>query len=78
MNEFVVFITYDISDLLIRLNTNHKVFTVNEELPDEYVINIFTTLKALESVKETFYWMCSRLSTTWRCDLSTITNMDAR
>ena len=39
------------SDHLPRLNTNHKVFKINEELPDQYVINVFTTLKALESVK---------------------------
>ena len=30
---------------------NHTVFTVNEELSDQYVINVFTTLKALDSVK---------------------------
>ena len=41
MNEFFV----SVSDHLPRLNTNHKVFTVNEELPDQYVISVFTTLK---------------------------------
>ena len=36
---------------LPRLNKSHKVFDVNEELPDQYVISVCTTLKALESVK---------------------------
>ena len=39
------------SDHLPRLNKSHKVFTVNEELSDQYVISICTTFKALESVK---------------------------
>ena len=39
------------SDHLPRLNKIHKVFTVNEELPDQYVISVCTTFKALESVK---------------------------
>ena len=34
-----------------RLNKSHKVFDVNEELPDQYVISVCTTFKALESVK---------------------------
>ena len=36
---------------LPRLNKSHKVFDVNEELPDKYVISVCTTFKALESVK---------------------------
>ena len=47
LNKFFV----SLSDYMYRLNTNHKVFTVNEELPDQYVISVFTTLKTLESVK---------------------------
>ena len=34
-----------------RLNNSRKVFDVNEELPDQYVISVCTTFKALESVK---------------------------
>ena len=40
-----------LSDHLPRLNKSHKVFDVNEELPDQYVISVCTTFKALESVK---------------------------
>ena len=47
MNDFFV----SVSDHLPRLNKNHKVFDVNEELPDQYVISVYTTFKALESVK---------------------------
>ena len=32
-------------------NISHKVFDVNEELPDQYVISVYTTFKALESVE---------------------------
>ena len=47
MNDFFV----SVSDHLPRLNKSHKVFNVNEELPDQYVISVYTTFKALESVK---------------------------
>ena len=47
MSDFFV----SVSDHLPRSNTNHKVFTVNEEPPDKYVISVATTLKAFESVK---------------------------
>ena len=47
MNDFFV----SVSDHLPRLNKSHKVFDVNEELPDQYVISVCTTCKALESVK---------------------------
>ena len=47
MNDFFV----SVSDHLPRLNKIHKVFDVNEELPDQYVISVCTTFKALESVK---------------------------
>ena len=47
MNDFFV----SVSDHLPRLNKSHKVFDVNEELPDQYVISVCTTFKALESVK---------------------------
>ncbi|KAK2172865.1 hypothetical protein NP493_923g00003 [Ridgeia piscesae] len=40
-----------VSDHLPRLNKSHKVFDVNEELPDQYVISVCTTFKALQSVK---------------------------
>ncbi|KAK2183179.1 hypothetical protein NP493_321g03002 [Ridgeia piscesae] len=46
-NDFFV----SVSDHLPRLNKSHKVFDVNEELPDQYVISVCTTFKALESVK---------------------------
>jgi len=45
-----IFILVSVCDHLPRLNTNHKVSTVNEELPDQYVIRLFATLIALESV----------------------------
>ena len=44
MNDFFV----SVSDHLPRLNKSHKVFDVNEELPDQYVISVCTTFKALE------------------------------
>ena len=47
MNDFFV----SVSDHLPRLNKSHKVFTVNEELPDQYMISVCTTFKALKSVK---------------------------
>ena len=47
MNDFFV----SVSDHLPRLNKSHKVFDVNEELPDQYVISVCTTFKALESGK---------------------------
>ena len=37
---------------LPRLSKSQKVFIVNEELPDQYVISVCTTFKALESVKD--------------------------
>ena len=40
-----------VSDHLPRLNKSHKVFDVNEELPDQYVITVCTNFKALENVK---------------------------
>ena len=45
-NEFFV----SVSDHLPRLNKSHKVFDVNEELPDQYVISVYTTFKALKIV----------------------------
>ena len=47
MNDFFVFV----SDHLSRLNTKYKVIMVSEELPDQYVISVFTTFKVLESFK---------------------------
>ena len=47
INEFFV----SVSDHLPRLNKSHKMFNVNEELPDQYVISVCTTFKALENVK---------------------------
>ena len=40
-----------VSDNLLRLSKSLKVFKVNDELPDQYVISVCTTSKALESVK---------------------------
>ena len=39
-NEFFVYV----NDLLPRLNTNHNVVTVNEELSVQYAISLFTLL----------------------------------
>ena len=47
MNDFFV----SVSDRLPRLNTSHKVFTVNKELPYQYEISGCITFKTLESVK---------------------------
>ena len=47
MTDFFV----SVSNHLPRLNKSHKVFDVNEELPDQYAISVYTTFKALESVK---------------------------
>lgn len=47
MNEFFV----SVSEHLPRLNKDHTIFTVNEELPDQYVIDVMTTFKALQNVK---------------------------
>ena len=47
MNDLFV----SVSDHLPRLNKSHDMFTVNEEQPDQYVISVCTTFKALESVK---------------------------
>ena len=47
MNDFFV----SVRDRLSRLYNSHKVFTINEELSDKYVISVCTTFKALESVK---------------------------
>ena len=44
MNDFFV----PVSDHLPRLNKSHKVFAVNEELPDQDVISVCITLKPLE------------------------------
>ena len=45
MNDFFV----SLSDHLPRLNMSHKVFTVNEELPNQCMINVCITFIALES-----------------------------
>ena len=47
MNDFFV----SVSDQLPRLNKSHSVFTVTEELQDQYVISVCTTFKTLENVK---------------------------
>ena len=47
MNDFFA----SVSDHMARLNKSHIVFDVNEELPDQYVISVCTTFKALESAK---------------------------
>ena len=47
MNDFFV----SVSDHLPRLNKSNKVVDVNEKLPDQYVISVCTTYKALDSIK---------------------------
>ncbi|KAK2173191.1 hypothetical protein NP493_893g00004 [Ridgeia piscesae] len=47
MNDFFV----SVSDHLPRLNKSNKVVDVNEKLPDQYVISVCTTFKALDSIK---------------------------
>ena len=47
MNDLCVSVSYH----LPRLNNSYKVFDVNEELPDQSLISICTTFKALESAK---------------------------
>ena len=47
MNDLFVYV----SDHIPRLNKSHNVFNVNKELPDHYVICVYSTFKALESVK---------------------------
>ena len=47
MNDFFV----SASEHLPRLGRNHKVFDVEGQLPDEYVIDLTTTLQALGKVK---------------------------
>ena len=47
MNEFCV----SVSEHLPRLNVNNEVFAVEGELPDEFIISIQTTFKALRNIK---------------------------
>ena len=47
MDDSFVSVSYH----LRRLNTNHKVVTFKEELSDQHVGSVVTTLKALENVK---------------------------
>ena len=47
MNEFFV----SVSEHLPRLNVNNEVFAVEGELPDEFIISIQTTFKALRNIK---------------------------
>ena len=47
MSDVFVSVSYH----LPRLNTNHKMFTVNKELLDQYMISVLTFLKALEGGK---------------------------
>ena len=61
MNKFFL----SVRDQLPILNMNNQVSTVNGDLPDQYVISEFSTLKTLESVKvnkatslETFLRVC--------------------
>ena len=46
MNEFFV----SVSEHLPRLNVNNEVFAVEGELPDEFIISIQTTFKALYEI----------------------------
>ena len=47
MNYFFL----SVSDHLPRLDKDDKVFTVHEELPDEFIISVDDTLSALRKVK---------------------------
>ena len=47
MNGFFV----SVSEHLHRLDRDHEVFSVNEELPDQYVISVADTVEALRKVK---------------------------
>ena len=47
MNDFFV----SVSEHLPRLNVDNEVFTVEGELPDECIISIQTTFKALRNIK---------------------------
>ena len=47
MNDFII----SVSDKLPRLKKDNTVFTVNDELPDQYVIPVMKTFEALCNVK---------------------------
>ena len=47
MNDFFV----SVSEHLPRLDRNNEAFDVEGQLPDEYVIDLTTTLQALRKVK---------------------------
>ena len=47
MNDFFV----SVSEHLPRLDRNNEAFDVDGQLPDEYVIDLTTTLQALRKVK---------------------------
>ena len=47
MNELFV----SVSEHLPRLNVNNEVFAVEGELPDEFIVSIQTTFKALRNIK---------------------------
>ena len=48
MNDFFV----SVSEHLPRLDMNNEAFDVEDQLPDEYVIDLTTTIQALRKVKE--------------------------
>ena len=39
------------SENVLRLNKDNQIFTVNEELPDQYAISVMTTFRTLQKVK---------------------------
>ena len=47
MNDFFLYVT----EHLPRLEYDDQVFTLNDELPDQYVITVMTTLDALQHIK---------------------------
>ena len=47
MNGFFV----SVSEHLPRLDRDHEVFSVNEELPDQYVFSVADTVEALRNVR---------------------------
>ena len=48
MNDFFL----SVSDHLPRLDKDDNVFTVHEELPDEFIISVDDTVSALRKVKD--------------------------
>ena len=72
MNEFFV----SVSEHLPRLNVNNEVFAVEGELPDEFIISIQTTFKALRYVKDSLTRRVPK-SCTMTCNAPNSVNSDS-